>query len=109
MTDRYSGKPFLRLLDCYVLNAIGMLDEAQINGLKAMEPKLAQVFGIEGSWTDIVASKMEFPDDLPAEIRRIWEAGRAKASTIGLEVDPAEFTRQFVDTNFAHGADGFRS
>ena len=98
--SRYDGKPFLRLLDCYVLKAIGCLDPQQEAALVAMEPRLAQVYGSEGRWDAIVAKQMNFPEDLPARIAGIWEAGKAKAAGIGLTVDPIEFTTQFVDTNF---------
>jgi hypothetical protein len=78
MTDRYEGKPFLRLLDCYVLDAIGHLDEQQKQSLHAMEPKFSAVYNTTGSWQDIVAAQMNFPPELPSEIRRIWENGSAK-------------------------------
>ena len=102
MTDRYEGKPFLRLLDSYVLDAIGQLGEPQCQSLQAMEPKLSAVYNVSGSWQDIVAAQMNFPPELPAEIRRIWENGSAKMAELGQTADPMEFTRQFVDTNFPH-------
>ena len=98
--SRYDGKPFLRLLDCYVLKSIGELDARQENSLKAMEPKLASVYGHEGSWFDIVANQMDFPSSLPDQIKAIWDAGKAKAAQQGVGVNPQEFTLQFVDTNF---------
>lgn len=100
MTNRYEGKPFLRLLDSYVLWSIGHLDRSSAAGLERMEPKLQQVYHDDGIWQDIVARQMEFPDTLPATIKRIWENGEAKAAAQGWSVDPLEFTRQFVDTNF---------
>ena len=99
--SRYDGKPFLRLLDCYVLRAIGELDAQQEGALQSMEPKLANVYGRSGPWFEIVAQQMDFPDTLPEQIRNIWKSGKAKASQQGLAVDPNEFTRQFVDTNFS--------
>ncbi len=60
--DRYAGKPFLRLLECYVLFAIGQLDEHQQETLQHMEPKLADVYNLSGTWLDIVSSQMAFPD-----------------------------------------------
>lgn len=98
--DRYNGKPFLRLLDCYVLRAIGELDAPQANALANMEPKLAEVYGISAAWHEIVAQQMSFPENLPAHISEIWQAGQQRAAEQGLEADPREFTRQFVDTNF---------
>lgn len=98
--SRYEGKPFLRLLDCYVLSSIGHLDAEQEHALNMMAPKLSEALGVKGSWFELVRSKMEFPSDLPEKIFRIWEAGEAKAKSLGMSVDPNEFARQFVDTNF---------
>jgi hypothetical protein len=98
--SRYDGKPFLRLLDCYVLRAIGALDQQQEISLRSMEPKLSSVYGVDGSWFEIVAKQMDFPDSLPVQINEIWVSGKAKAEHQGLSVDPIEFTKQFVDTNF---------
>ena len=100
MTNRYDGKPFLKLLDSYVLWSIGHLDNVSAAGLEHMVPKLQQVYGCDGTWQDIVALQMELPDTLPATIKRIWENGSAKALAQGWSVDPLEFSRQFVDTNF---------
>ena len=41
MSDRYSGKPFLRLLDSYVLEAIGELCESNVKWIQASEPDFA--------------------------------------------------------------------
>jgi len=98
--DRYDGKPFLRLLDCYVLRAIGELSGPQTIALANMEPKLAQVYGISAAWHEIVAQQMSFPENLPAHILEIWQTGQRRAAELGLEADPREFTMQFVDTNF---------
>lgn len=100
MTDRYDGKPFLRLLESYVLWSIDRLDPASAEGLVGMQPKLQEVYGQTGTWQEIVARQMEFPDTLPETIKSIWERGAAKAHEQGLAVDPSEFARQFVDTNF---------
>jgi len=98
--SRYDGKPFLRLLDCYVLSSIGHLDDQKEHALNLMAPKLSKALGVSGSWFEMVAATMEFPADLPAKILRIWENGKANADAQGLLVDPDEFTQQFVDTNF---------
>ena len=98
--NRYEGKPFLRLLDCYVLKAIGHLDEAQEAALQNMEPKFRDAYKVEGTWFEIVAQQMDFPDHLPNEIERIWTEGSARAAEMGLVAEPKEFTCQFVDNNF---------
>lgn len=98
--DRYAGKPFLRLLECYVLFAIGQLDERQQETLQRMEPKLADVYNVSGTWLDIVSSQMVFPETLPQQIREIWESNLVKAHERGSPVDPNEFAMAFVDQNF---------
>lgn len=98
--DRYTGKPFLRLIECYVLSAIDQLDDAQRSSLVKMEPKLSSVYSIDGSWLEIVSSQMEFPDNFPEQIRGFWNGYLEHAKSQGLSVDPNEFAISFVDQNF---------
>lgn len=103
MSDRYEGKPFLRLVDCYVLDAIGHLDEVQDAQLTEMTPKFREIFGEQGDWREIVVARMKFPDGIGEAIRQVWESGHARfVEANGREPDPEEFTRFFVDTNFPH-------
>lgn len=102
MSDRYEGKPFLRYVDAWVLNAIGHLDEPTRAYCTAMEPQLRQTLGLSGGWTEIVAQQMKFGPDLPAQIRKIWEDGKARfAEANGEAADPVQFAMIFVDRNFA--------
>ncbi len=98
--DRYKGKPLLRLLECYVLDAIGMLHDEHREVLHRMEPRLTRVFGHEGAWLDILIKEMEFPDTLPGKIRKNWEGFLAAARAQGAAVDPEEYAQRFVDANF---------
>ncbi len=41
MSDRYEGKPFLRLLECYVLWSVDALSASQAKMLNEVTPKLA--------------------------------------------------------------------
>ncbi|URW76939.1 hypothetical protein M9980_07025 [Sphingomonas donggukensis] len=101
MSDRYDGKPFLRLLDSYILDAIGHLPADQEAALTAMEPKFAETFGTTGRWRDVVATQMKFPAGMAGAVREVWDKGRPRfVAAHGREPDPAEFTRTFVDTNF---------
>ncbi|MCP3731733.1 hypothetical protein M9978_15000 [Sphingomonas sp. MG17] len=103
MTDRYAGKPFLKLLDSYVLDAIGALDPASDASLTAMESRFREIFGASGDWRTIVAERMQFPKGMAGAIREVWEKGSAKfVAAQGHQPDPHEFTRTFVDTNFPH-------
>ncbi|WP_230291938.1 hypothetical protein [Croceicoccus sp. Ery5] len=100
---RYNGKPFLRLLDSYVLAATGHLDPIADRSLTAMEPRFHKAFGQTGSWRSIVEQRMKFRPGMPGAIREVWDKGRLKfLQANGKEPDPREFTRHFVDTNFPH-------
>ena len=101
MTDRYTDKPFLRFVDAWVLKAIGHFDAATETYCKAMVPQLEQSFGITGSWEQIVEQQMKFGPDLPAQIRKIWDEGKARFEAgNGRPADPAQFAMTFVDRNF---------
>jgi hypothetical protein len=98
--SRYHGKPFLRLLECYVLNAIGQLHEQHAEVLRQMEPMLAKTYGMGGAWDEIVAAQMNFPATLPDKIRGLWDRYLATAKARAASVDPEEFARVVIDDNF---------
>lgn len=103
MSDRYEGKPFLRLLDSYVLDTIDHLDDANRKWLAEAEPFFRSTFAATGSWREIVAQKMQFPDGIDAAIKEMWAKGRTKfLEQNGTEPDPVQFTYMFVDQNFPH-------
>ena len=103
MSDLYKAKPFLRLLDSYVLDAIGALDAESDATLTAMEPEFHKLFGATGDWRTIVVRRMQFPDGMAGAIREVWQKGSVKFQAAnGRAPDPVEFTRHFVDTNFPH-------
>jgi hypothetical protein len=98
--DRYDGKPFLRILECYVLNSIDQLDDSQREALTKMEPKMARVYQMSGSWLDIVSAQMDFPESLPGQIKDIWSKYLDQAKAQGASIDPNDFAMLFVDQNF---------
>jgi hypothetical protein len=104
--DRYAGQPFLRLLECYVLDAIDQLDDSQRNTLQLMEPKLEKLYGVPGTWKEIVGAQMDFPQAFPEKIRDVWNKNLALAREHGAAVDPNEFAKAFVDQNLHRKGDG---
>jgi hypothetical protein len=98
--DRYTGKPFLRLLDCYFLACIGQLDVDQAQALERAEPKLRQIYGLAGDWQAIVKSVMDFPASMGEQVRSVWAGHLAQAKSEGASVDPNEFVAEFVRQNF---------
>jgi hypothetical protein len=98
--NRYEGKPFLRLLECFVLSAIDALTDEQHAALTALEPKLHQLYGTQGSWSEVVAAQMGFPESVAEKIREIWRINSAKFAQAGAQINPEDFAQNFVDTNF---------
>lgn len=98
--DRYAGKPFLRLLECYVLAAIGELSDEQQATLRAMEPKLHEVYGVSGSWQAVIEAQMDFPATVADKIKEIWQANVDKFASAGTAINAQDFAQHFVDTNF---------
>ena len=98
--NRYDGKPFLRLLDSYVLEAIDQLTDEQRNGLRLIEPKLHEVYKTSGTWQEIVRTQMELPSSFPESINNVWQGYLRAAKSQGVSVNPFEFVERFVDENF---------
>jgi hypothetical protein len=94
-------RPFPKLLDSYVLKAIGHLDYSSEAALERMESTLRRVYAQPGSWSEIVASRMELPATFPKRIRRIWLRQLARAKHDGHSLDPHEFAQNFVNAQFA--------
>ena len=103
MSTRYDGKPFLELVDSYVLDSIGHLDEAQDRSLTEREAHFREIFGEQGNWRQITERRMRFPEGMSQAICEVWTSGRTKfVEQNGAEPDPVEFTHHFVDTKFPH-------
>jgi len=94
---RYVENPFLRLLECYVLWAIGALhpfDEAQLAELGV---RLAALYDIDGTWYEVVAGLMELPSNMPQLLQKRWARESELAQGCGDPVDPQAFAETFVD------------
>ena len=97
--ERYSGKPFLRLVDTWLLSCIGFLDPQQESSLVAMTPKLQNVYNHSGSWNEIVRDQLGFPPGIEAEILRLWTHNQKLAQDAGQTLGPLQFVEMFVSAN----------
>lgn len=97
---RYDGKPLLRLLDLYVLRAIGELSADHEDGLNRMAPKLQARFGGGGQWHEAVERAVRMDADTPQQIRGMWARNLEIARANGLTLTPEEFAMMVVDENF---------
>ncbi len=98
-SNRYEGKPLLRLLECYVLKSIGHLGEADAVNLAAMAPKLCQIYQQTGKWDDIIAAVMQLPENMPDLILQMWERNQEIARANNVSLSPQQFAEMFVDQN----------
>ena len=100
-SPRYRGKPLLRLLECYVLKCVDQLSNEDLTNLAAMQPKLSEIYGIKGTWDQIIAAQMDFPDEMPIMVRQIWDKNQEIAKTNGVTLSGQQFVEMFVDQNIA--------
>ncbi|MBZ9871890.1 hypothetical protein LB542_13610 [Mesorhizobium sp. BR1-1-9] len=98
---RYDGQPLLRLLELYVLWAIGELSQESEDGLKKIGPKLQSIYGGDGQWHDAIAQSMHMPEGMPAAIRDMWARNLKIARDNNVTLTPQQFAEMFVDNNFA--------
>lgn len=96
---RYQGKPLLRLLECYVLWAIGQLPASQDDTLKEMTPKLQAIYGVQGTWQQVVVAAVQLPPNMPQMIRDLWAKNTEIAQKNRVTLAPQQFAEMFVDQN----------
>ena len=101
-SGRYSGKPLLRLLECYVLWSLNELSEKDEESLRLMVPKLQEAYGKSGSWIEIISSVMDFPGNMPEFVREMWVRNQVIAEENKTTLSAEQFARIFVDQNFSN-------
>jgi len=94
---RYAGKPFLRLIECYILDRIGQLDGTQRAALEGMTPKLRATYNRDGTWQDIVAAQMEFNDSFDSQVHESWDDYRTHTGSTSSMTDPDQFAMALAD------------
>jgi hypothetical protein len=97
---RYDGKPLLKLLELYVLKAIGELSPDEESRLNAMAPKLQAIYGGGGQWHEAIEAAVFIETETPSEIRSMWERNLEIARANGVKLTPQQFAEMFVDNNF---------
>ena len=100
-SERYAGKPLLRLLELYVLWSIDELPPSDSASLTAMAPKLKDIYGGDGTWQSAVAASIRLPPEMPSLIRENWRRNQSIAAANSVTLDAQKFAEMFVDSNFA--------
>ncbi|HVU15281.1 MAG TPA: hypothetical protein VHD32_00035 [Candidatus Didemnitutus sp.] len=89
----------LRLLECYVLRAIGYLGEKEAATLALMAPSLQSALKADGAWYEIVEKAMHLPANMPELVRDMWAKNQKIAEANGAVLAPQAFAEMFVDDN----------
>ena len=98
--SRYEGKPMLRLIELYVLSAIGHLKDSDRVALEGMAPTLRRTLAPGNSWDEIVSAQMEFSIGMSDAVRSNWERWQKHREGRGEPIDPEIFARVFADQLF---------
>ncbi|MDA8016722.1 MAG: hypothetical protein MPN21_04665 [Thermoanaerobaculia bacterium] len=97
---RYQGKPFLRLLELYVLWAIDALDASHENEIRSLSTELQKVYGRPGAWHEIIEAQMDFPQGMADELLKMWSENKRIAEDKAIHLIAQEWVEQVVDDNF---------
>lgn len=97
--DRYEGKPFLKLVDSFVLSSIGELDPSQRSSLEQMTPDFQRTFKRQGTWEDIVMAELAFEPEVKSAIANLWVKNQEIARINGSTLAPMAFVEMFVAKN----------
>ncbi len=90
--------PLFRLLEDYVLDAIGALtpEEDAITGRT-----VRAVFKTKAPWRQVLTEQFGFTDDVRDQLRALWAQGQAVAAERGAQLKPRDFATMVVDENFS--------
>ncbi len=97
---RYDRKPLVKLLELYVLKAIGELSQDDEERLNRMAPRLQRLFGGGGRWHDSIEVAVRMDADTSEQLRGMWERNLETARTHGVKLTPQQFAEMIVDENF---------
>lgn len=96
MAGRYEGRPLLRLVELYILWAIGELAEEDELRLLDMTPKLQSLYGVDGAWHEVIEQILELRSETASSLREIWR----RNLEIGPGLTPQQFAETVADENF---------
>jgi len=92
---------FRKLVDYFVLNAIGEIEPSLLKQMDELTPRLREIYHHDGSWSEIIRHVLDLPADFEARIRALWLQNKEGAARTGYTLSPVEFTAAFVDKHFA--------
>ncbi|MDQ0469771.1 hypothetical protein [Labrys wisconsinensis] len=106
MNPRYEGRPLVRILECYVLWAIGELPEQEAKALQATTPMLQKTYNATGSWQDVVTGVVGLNPEVRGHLQELWKRNQEIARQHKTSLEPQDFAEMSVDENFPIEASG---
>lgn len=95
MTDRYEGKPLLRLIESYALSVIGELPEDSEAAVRLVVQRL---WGTDApDWRASFRKELYWTASIDETIRENWVAYQAAARAAGVTNSAVEFSKIFAD------------
>ena len=95
---RTRRSPLFRLLENYVLDAIGHLSD---DGHRDAGALVRAVFRTKADWRTCVREQFGLTPSVDAQLDELWRDSRAAAEARGADLTAREFATWVVDENFA--------
>jgi hypothetical protein len=95
--ERYKDKPFLLMLEAYVLDAIGELPSPMEQLTRTVSGKF---FGA-GDWRKRLREEVGFDKSLNDQLKQLWNENRKIAKGKGAVLTPHDFAQALVEANFS--------
>ena len=96
--DRYEQRPLLLVLENYILDCIGELEEEKNAGMTTL---IRKIFGGEGDWRATVEEALEFDSSLGDALREMWQKNQQIAAAEKFELHPVQFAKMCAEENFS--------
>jgi hypothetical protein len=98
-SNRYAGRPLVRLLELYVLDVLGELSSYELQKVAKLTPHLSRLYNRAGTWSEILTSELELPSNLSEVIRGMWLRNQESSTRNRTVLTAQEFAEVFVDEN----------
>ena len=96
--ERYDERPLLLVLENYILDCIGELEDEKQGGMVTL---IRKIFGGEDDWKATVRKVLEFDDELDVALRDMWQKNQQLARDENFSLHPVQFAKMCADENFS--------
>ena len=97
-SDRYEKQPMLLVIENYLLDCIGELEEDKLPGMSEL---VVHLFGGTEDWRATVRHVLDVEDGFDEEVRELWAHNQKVAKDNGKTIHPVQFAKLCADENFS--------